>query len=144
MYRQKGFWQDADFLFSQETVGTASKVALVPQSLCPAVQERTLCFVCVCVFVFASFLGLRLRHMEVGRLGVESELHLLAYTTAVATSDPNHISDPHHSLWQCRILNPLSPLNPGIKPMSSQKSCWVLNLLSHNGNPRLQNFGFQP
>ena len=33
--------------------------------------------------------------MEVPRLGVESELKLLAY--AIATQDPSHISDLHHS-----------------------------------------------
>ena len=34
------------------------------------------------------FLGLHSRHMEVPKLGVESELQLPAYTTATATSDP--------------------------------------------------------
>ena len=34
------------------------------------------------------FLGPRLRHMEVSRLGVESELQLLAYTTATAMPGP--------------------------------------------------------
>ena len=38
------------------------------------------------VFVFV-FLGPRLWHMEVPRLGVESELQLLAYSTATATPD---------------------------------------------------------
>ena len=39
---------------------------------------------------------------------VELELRLLAYATATATSDPSHVCDLHHSLWQCHILNPLS------------------------------------
>ena len=46
--------------------------------------------------------------MEVPRLGVESELHLPAYATAIATQDPSRISDLHHSSRQCWILNPLS------------------------------------
>ena len=46
--------------------------------------------------------------MEVPRLGVESELQLLARTTATATWDPSHICDLHHSSWQHQILNPLS------------------------------------
>ena len=46
--------------------------------------------------------------MEVRRLGVESELQLLAYPTATATQDPSHVCDLHHSSWQCQILNPLS------------------------------------
>ena len=37
---------------------------------------------------FFAFLGLNLWHMEVPRLGVKSELQLLAYTTATATLDP--------------------------------------------------------
>ena len=45
--------------------------------------------------------------MEDPRLGAESELQLLAYTTATATTpDPSH--DLHHNSRQCRILNPLS------------------------------------
>ena len=36
-------------------------------------------------FVFNFFLWLHLQHMEVPRLGIESELHLLAYATAAAT-----------------------------------------------------------
>ena len=37
---------------------------------------------------FFVFLGLHPRHMEVPRLGLKSELQLLAYTTATATPDP--------------------------------------------------------
>ena len=62
-------------------------------------------------FVFA-FLGL---HLEVSRLGVESELQLPAYTTDTAMLDPSHICDLHHSSQQCQLLNPLSGgegLNP--------------------------------
>ena len=46
--------------------------------------------------------------MEVPRLGVYSELELLALTTATATRDPGCVRDLHHSSWQGRILNPLS------------------------------------
>ena len=46
--------------------------------------------------------------MEVSRLGVESELQLLAYTAATATWDPSHVCDPYHSSWQCQIADPLS------------------------------------
>ena len=46
--------------------------------------------------------------MEVPRLGIESELQLLAYTTATATLDLSHIHDLHHILQQHQILNPLS------------------------------------
>ena len=57
---------------------------------------------------FFGFLRLHPRHMEVSRLGVESQLQLLAYTTATATMDLSHICDLCRSLQQHRILNPLS------------------------------------
>ena len=59
-------------------------------------------------FILFVFLGSHSWHMEVPRLGVESEPQLLAYTTATATWDPSRICDLHHSPWQCRIPNPLS------------------------------------
>ena len=46
--------------------------------------------------------------MEVLGLGVESELQLLAYATTTATPNLSCICDLYHSLWQRRILNPLS------------------------------------
>ena len=54
------------------------------------------------------FLGPYMRHMEVPRLGVESELQLLAYTTATAMLDPSFICDLDHSSWYHWILNALS------------------------------------
>ena len=83
----------------------------------------------VCLFVFC-FLGPYSWHMEVPRLGVESELQLPAYTTATATPYPSHICNLHHSSQQRRILNPMSE--------ASDRTCilmdtsWVLKLLSHN------------
>ena len=46
--------------------------------------------------------------MEVPRLGVESELQLPAYATAIVMQDQSRIFELHHSSWQHRILNPLS------------------------------------
>ena len=60
----------------------------------------------VCLFV--CFLWPRLWHMEVPRLRVESELHLLACTTATAMLDPSWVCTLHHSSQQHRILNALS------------------------------------
>ena len=48
------------------------------------------------LFIF-GFLGLHLQHMEVPRLEVESELQLLAYTTATARQDLSHVYDLRHS-----------------------------------------------
>ena len=59
-------------------------------------------------FLIFAFFRAPLRHMEVPRIGVESELHLLAHTTATAMPDPSHVCNLHHSSWQCWILNPLS------------------------------------
>ena len=59
------------------------------------------------LFVFFFFF-LGLRHMEVPRLGVKSEIWLLAYAIATATQDSSHICDLHHSSQQCWILNTLS------------------------------------
>ena len=63
-----------------------------------------------CLFTFFLFflLGLHLPHMEVPRLGVESELQLLAYTAATAIWDPSHVYNLHHSSRGHWILNPLS------------------------------------
>ena len=55
-------------------------------------------------------------HMEVPRLGVESELQPPAYARARATWDPSHVYDLHHSSWQCRILNPLRGQGLNLKP----------------------------
>ena len=44
--------------------------------------------------------------MKVPRLGIESELQVLAYTTATEMRDPSHIYNLHHSSQQCQILNP--------------------------------------
>ena len=49
-------------------------------------------------YLLICFLGLNLQHMEVPRLGVKSELQLLAYTTAIATPDPSGVCDLHPQL----------------------------------------------
>ena len=57
---------------------------------------------------FFFFLGPYLQLMEVPRLGVESELQLLAYATAIATPDLSCLCSLCHSLGQCQILNTLN------------------------------------
>ena len=59
-------------------------------------------------FFFFFFLRPQPRHMEVPRLGVESYLQPLAYSTAPAMRDPSHSCDLYHSSQQYRILNSLS------------------------------------
>ena len=68
----------------------------------------------VCFFVFAFvFLGPLPRHLEVPRLGVQSELQMPASTTAAATQDPSRVCDLYHGSQQCQILNPLSEARAG-------------------------------
>ena len=57
--------------------------------------------------------GLHPQHMEVPRLGVESELHLPAYTTAIAMWNPSCVCNLHHSSRQHQILDPLSEARDG-------------------------------
>ena len=83
---------------------------------------------------FFSFLGLPLRHMEVARLGVKSELQLPVYITATATQDPSHVCNLYHRSWQHWILNLLSE--------DRDQTCilmdtnWVCNPLCHNRNSK--------
>ena len=63
---------------------------------------------CFSFFLFV-FLGLHPWPMEVPRLGVESELQPLAYTTATAMLDLSCVCcNLHHRSRQYRILDPLS------------------------------------
>ena len=63
----------------------------------------------VCVYICPPSACCReIMHIEVPRLGVESELQLPGYTTATAVQDPSHICDLHHSSGKHQILNPLS------------------------------------
>ena len=66
--------------------------------------------------------------MEVPRLGVESELQLLAYATATAMPDQSQVCKLHHSLRQCQILNPLSEARDQAHILMDTSSP-----LSHNG-----------
>ena len=82
-------------------------------------------------FFFPSFfLGPYIQCMAVSRLGVESELQLLAYTTATATWDPSCICNLHHSSRQCQI--------PGPPSKARDRTCILMDtsqiLLHHNGN----------
>ena len=71
--------------------------------------------------------------MEVPRLGVESEIQLLA--TAIATQDPSHICNLHHSSL-CQIPDPLSEARDGmnVNPHGYQSDSFPLQ---HNGNSPL-------
>ena len=51
----------------------------------------------ILIFLFFCFLRLHLWHVAVPRLGVELELQLPAYTTAIAMLDLSCVFDLHHS-----------------------------------------------
>ena len=59
------------------------------------------------LFFFSVFLGPNLKHIEVTRLAVESELQLLAYHTATAMQDLSCACNLYHSSWQQHILDPM-------------------------------------
>ena len=64
------------------------------------------CFLIVAfVFGFCLFRAAPIAGPKVPRLGVESELQLLAYITGAARQDPSHVCDLHHGQGY-----PLSPL----------------------------------
>ena len=85
-----------------------------------------LSFLCLCNqrscpffhFFFFFFSHLHLRHMEVLRLGVISELQLPSYTTATATPDPSTSVTHATAYGNTWILNPL--IRPDIELESSQ------------------------
>mgnify|MGYP007071235751 CR=1 FL=1 len=68
--------------------------------------------------------------MEVPRLGVESELQLLACTTATARQDLSCICDLHHSCGSSETFDPLSKTRDRTHILTDISQ--VLNLLSHN------------
>ena len=86
------------------------------------------CFL-LCLFVFS---GPHLQHMEVSRLGVQSELQLLASTTATAIQDPSCVCDLHNSSQQCPILNPLSEARDQTQVLMDTRQ--VHNPQSHSRN----------
>ena len=73
--------------------------------------------------------------MKFPRLGIKSELQMLAHATATATGDLRCICDLHHSSQKYQILNPLSEARD--RTCSLMDTSRVLNSLSHNRNPLL-------
>ena len=79
--------------------------------------------------------------MEVPKLGVESELELLACATATAVQDPqdpSHICDLHHSSWQCWILNPLSEARDQTYNLMAPN--WIRFCCATMGTPKWEHY----
>ena len=74
--------------------------------------------------------------MEVPRLGVQSELQLLAYATA--TQDPSSVCYLHHSSHQCGILNPLS--EAGDQTRNLMVTSWICLHCTTRETPQLNYF----
>ena len=77
--------------------------------------QKSFQFLALAQIFFFFFLWPYLQYMEIPRLGVESELQLLAYATATATRDPSRVCDLHHSSRQHQILNPLNEARDGAR-----------------------------
>ena len=76
--------------------------------------------------------------MEVPRLGVESELQLPPYATAIATQDSSLICDLHHSSWQRQIPDPLSEDRDQTCVLTG--TSWVCFHCTTTGSSSLSNF----
>ena len=132
--------------FSQESISALASLSYLcfrvkhfsPQPLqavsLPQKIPRTFFFNLIFFFVFLRFLGPLLQHIEVPRLGVQSEVQPPAYTRATATRDPSRVCNLHHSSQQHWILNPLRE--------ARDRTCnlMVLRLVNHcatTGTPPL-------
>ena len=73
-----------------------------------------------------------LQHMEVPRLGGESQMQLPVYTTATAMQELSHTCHLCHSSGQRQILDPLSEARDGTCILMDPSR--VLNPLSCNEN----------
>ena len=93
------------------------------------------CFIFILFFkINLFFLGPYPWHMEVPRVGVESEPQLQAYTSATATVNLSHICDLYCILWQGLVLNPLKEARNQTHILMD--TCQVLNLLNHNSRSK--------
>ena len=68
---------------------------------------------CVCIYIYMYFLGLQPQHMEVPRLGVQSELQLPACATAAALWDSSRMGKLYRNSQQHQILNGFSEAGDG-------------------------------
>ena len=77
-------------------------------------------------FNFFVFSGSHLRHIEVPRLRVQSELQLPAYTIATIMWDQSRVCKLHHSSQQLQILSSLSKARD--RTCVLMDTSWVRNL----------------
>ena len=89
-------------------------------------------------FFFFAFQGLTCGIWTDPGLGVKSELQLPAYTTAIATWDPNHGWDLHHRSRQQQIPNPLSEARDGTCIL--RDASWIRFCCATTGTPAFFTF----
>ena len=94
--------------FSHTVTSLCVCVVRIPDIYSPSKCQVYSVLLLLLLLLLLGFLGLHSQHMELLRLGVKSELQLLAYARATATLDLSRVCDLHHSSWQHWILNPLS------------------------------------
>ena len=99
---------------------------------CTDISMKALSVASLVSSLFLSAFWMALQHMEVPRLGVESELQLSPYATATATPDLNGICNLHHSSRQLQSLNLLSGARDRMRILMDTSQ--VLNPFSHKGN----------
>ena len=92
-----------------------------------------MCFLFLFCFVLFCSLGPHPWHVEVPRLGVQSELQLLSFATATATSETSCICHLYHSLRQCWILKPLS--RAGDRTRNLMVPSWICFRCTTMGTP---------
>ena len=85
-------------------------------------------------FVAVVFLGLHLWHMEVPRLGAESEVHPLAYATATAMPVWAASATYATGHGNAGAFNPLSEARDWTHVLMDTSQ--ILNRMSHNRNPK--------
>ena len=91
-----GLWVKLELqLLAYTTVAAILDLSCIYDLPLSLYQHRFLFFFC--------FLGPHSQHMEVLRLGVTSELQLLAYTIATAMQDPSCIGNLYHNSRQHQI-----------------------------------------
>ena len=71
-------------------------------------------------------------------------MQLQAYAKTIATLDLSCNCDLCHSYGNAGVLRINILSKARIEPASSQRQCWVLNLLSHNRNSHLYHFYKSP
>ena len=125
-----------------ETLREPRKRFSSPKNACDKVKccfvNSHFCYLCVCEeghdgFLFFDFLGPHLQHMEVCRLGVQSELQLPAYTTVCSNARSKPCLWPIPQLMAVQIPDPLS--DAGDWTLILMDSSWIRFCCIMKGTP---------